>query len=528
MAIDLSNASLLSYNHRSEFFGDNNIRFKTTKELVVEGFILNTNLRSTSGIAQVWSGISGFELQANNWQSFVIGGQSFGSGIINSISFTEEPDVIKKKYTANISIYETGSTQNFPTTSYYSGINWTPFCEIESLDEFITFDTDYEKSNYDHQINVKVLSSNISGSVTSAKAIAANLFASNNLTGFSGQYNYFNTGFKTTYTESYDLISAECSFNKKIEAFATITGNYTIGKTYSFNRDENGIVNVSERGQIKALQKPYEPILYSAVQTATGSSYTNCLSVFNYYQELNNYALSTQPLVKGSSLNVLEGTIDYEMIFTNDLNESGSYFWNYSHEFSMDDKSIITSSENGEIIGRGDKGTNKYTLAVNGYDSINSAIQSRTSTLYNNYLSISQVTLPFPAQFVLVRKNESYNDYLGKVGYQWNFSNDPSISTGVFRKTDITVTEEARVPLTTSIIIPAFAEVEQNRGNLTIGHRRVVIELKGQKGTTFDQYLTQAKTLANTYNIGNMDDVRYTFNPNQNQFSLEVSFPRYS
>jgi hypothetical protein len=528
MALDFSQAELLSFNSRSEFLGDNHIRFKTTKELTIEGFILNTNLRSVSGAANIWSGISGFELQANNWQNIQIGGQNFGSGIINSLTFSEEPDVIKKKYTANISIYETGSPNNFPAGSFYSGINWTPFCEIESLDESITFDTDYERSDYNHRISVKVLSSNISGSVTSAKAIAANLFTSNNLTGFSGQYNYFNTGFKTTYTESYDLISAECSFNKRIEALATITGNYTIGKIYSFNRDEAGIINISERGEIKALQKPYEPILYTAVQTATGSSYTNCLSVFNIYQETNNYALSAIPLVKGSSMNALEGTLDYEMIFTNDLNESGNFFWNYSHEFSADDRGIIISSENGEIIGRGDKSVNKYNLAVNGYNSISSAIQSRTSTLYSNYRSISKITVSNPSQFVLVNKNESFNDYLGKVSYRHNYSNDPAISSGTFRKTDVTVTEDARVPLTNAVIIPAFAEVEQNRGNLTVGHRRVLVSLQAVKGTTFNQYLTQAKSVASTYNIGNMDEVRYTFNPNKNQFTLEVSFPRYS
>jgi hypothetical protein len=527
MALDFSQAELLSFNSRSEFLGDNHVRFKTTKELVVEGFILNQNLRSISGISGTWTGISGFELQANNWQSIIIQNQNFGSGIINSISFTESPDVIKKKYTANISIYETGSPQNFPAGGFYSGINWTPFCEIESLDESITFDSDFETSTYNHRIDVKVLSSNISGSVTAAKTIAANLFNASNLTGFSGQYNIL-TGLKTQYTESYDLLSAECSFNKRLEALANITGNYTIGKTYTFNRDENGIVNVSERGEIKALQKPYEPILFTAVQTATGSSYTNCLNVFNYYQEANNYALSTLPLVKGSSMNVLEGTIDYEMIFTNDLNESGNYFWNYAHEFSADDKGIIISSENGEIIGRGDKSTNKYNSAVNGYDGISSAIQSRTSTLYGNYRSISPITVSNPSQFVLVRKNENFNDYLGTVGYRYDYSNDPSLSTGTFRKTDVTVTEDARVPLTQSVIIPAFAEVEQNRGNLTVGHRRVLVSLQAVKGTTFDQYMAQAKSVASPYNIGNMDEARYSFNPNKNQFTLEISFPRYS
>ena len=55
--LDFLNATLLSYSHNSDFFGDN-FRYKTTKELSIEGYILD--LSNTDGVSGIWSGISGF------------------------------------------------------------------------------------------------------------------------------------------------------------------------------------------------------------------------------------------------------------------------------------------------------------------------------------------------------------------------------------------------------------------------------------------------------------------------------------
>lgn len=524
--LNFNQASILGYNHKSEFFGDN-IRYKCTKDITVEGLI--TNFSNLSGISGIITGISGFEASAQDWHIIQINNISFGSGTITNINFDEGNDVQKKKYTVNLSLYETGASGNFPTGSntYYSGINWASFCEVESLDENISFNNDFEKSTYNHNINVRILSSNITGSINSAKTIASNLFNANNLTGFSGQY-YSLGNVKSYYTESYDLLTAECSFNKRIEILSNISGNYSIAKTYVFNRDEAGIANVSEKGQIKALQRPYEPILYSAATNEMSNSYSNCSGVFNYYQESNNYSLFNLPLVKGTNLNSFEGVLDYEVIFTNNLNENTNYFWTYAHEFSLDEKGLIVSAENGQIIGRGNLSSGKYNLAVNGYDSISGAISTRANTLYNNYLNITDITLPTPSQFILVKKNEVFSDHLGAVNYNWSFSNDSTLAGPPFVKTDISVSDEYRVPLTHAVIVPGFMEVEQNRGNQTVGHKKVTINIRGTRNTTFDQFLTQAKSLASAYSLGNIDSATYSYSPTRNQFTFDITYPRYT
>jgi len=533
MAIDFVNADILAYNHQNEFFGEHNFRYKSTKNLTVEGNILALN--NTSGIAPVWAGISGMEVSGVDWNGGVtINGIFFGSGIVESINFAEGPnDVQKKRYTVNLSLYETGSSNNFTSgnNTYYSGVSWNPFCEVESLRESVTFNTDFEKSEYNHNISVKVLSSNITGSILAAKTIAVNLFTNNNLTGFSGQYNLLGN-VKSYYTESYDMFSAECSFNKRIEILPNISGNsYTVGKTYTFNRDENGIANVSEKGEIKALQQPYTPILYSAAATEMAGTYTNCAAVFNLYQETNNYPLSTRPLVSGSTINTVKGTLDYEIIFTNDLNENATYFWNYSHDFSLDSNGIAISTEKGEVIGRGIRSSTltKYNAAVSAYDgTIKGAVNSRTSTLYNNFITIANVTLP-TASFKLIKRSENFSEYLGKVSYTHTYSNDSTLGNGApFLKTEVTLSNNYRTPLTHSVIVPAFMEVEQNRGNLTVGNQNVNVRLKAIRGTTIDQYLNQAKSVASAYNIGNIDSVQYSFSPTKNDFTLEINFPRYT
>jgi hypothetical protein len=528
MAIDFSNADILAYNSRNEFFGDNLFRYKSTKSLTVEGNLLSLN--NLSGIGPVWTQISGMEISGQDWHAVTINGQGFGSGIIESINFAEgQNDVQKKRYTVNLSIYETGSSNNFVsgTNTFYSGVSWNPFCEIENLNESIDFESEPDRGEYNHNISIKILSSNITGSINAAKAIASGLFLANNLTGFSGQYRSLGN-LKSYYTESYDLFSAECTFNKRIEVLANTTGNYTVGKTYTFNRDEDGVVNVSERGEIKALQEPYSPILYSAATTEMANAYTNCSSVFNLYQETNNYPLSTLPLVKGSTVNTVKGTLDYEVIFTNNLNENATYFWNYNHEFSVDRNGIIISSEKGEVIGRGVLGVTKYNAAVAAYDgTIKTAIGTRTSTLHDNFISISNVTVPTP-NFRLIKRNESFSEYLGRVAYTYEYGNDSTLGDAPFLKTDIEVGNDYRVPLTRTVLVPGFMEVEQNRGNLTIGHQRVNIGLRGVRGTTITQYLTQAKSLAATYNIGNIDSAQYSFSPTSNQFTLEILWPRFS
>jgi hypothetical protein len=180
------------------------------------------------------------------------------------------------------------------------------------------------------------------------------------------------------------------------------------------------------------------------------------------------------------------------------------------------------------VIGRGVLGVTKYNAAVAAYDgTIKTAIGTRTSTLHDNFISISNVTVPTP-NFRLIKRNESFSEYLGRVTYTYEYGNDSTLGDAPFLKTDIEVGNDYRVPLTRTVLVPGFMEVEQNRGNLTIGHQRVNIGLRGVRGTTITQYLTQAKSLAATYNIGNIDSAQYSFSPTSNQFTLEILWPRFS
>jgi hypothetical protein len=93
--IDFSNCSVFSYSHTSEFLGDI-IHYRTTKNLSIKGSVYA--LTNTEGVAPIWSGISGLVSSAIDYDSILLNGVDFGSGRINSISFTEGNDVRKKDY----------------------------------------------------------------------------------------------------------------------------------------------------------------------------------------------------------------------------------------------------------------------------------------------------------------------------------------------------------------------------------------------------------------------------------------------
>ncbi len=519
MPINFNNADLLSYNHRSDFLGENNIRYKTTKELTVEGNLLN--LTNTSGVSGIISGMKALEVSATDWQSFIVNGINLGSGVITSITFDDSRDVREKRYSVSLEVYDSGNVLNFPLNPPYSGINYNNFRYIQNLTEKITYNRDFEKDTYNHEVDVTVLTTNLSGSMAIGKAIAANLFTSNNIFGVLGQY-YNLSGKKAIYTEEYDELGANCTFGKEISFFVNSSGNYSVNKTYNYQRGTDGVTTVTEAGQIITLVEPYMDVLSAAFQYETLSSFNNCLEVYTAYNSEDSYNLESQAITRGTSVNRFERVLDYELTYTNNLNVNSGFFWEYQHESSLSNNGLIQSSENGEIVGFGHITTPKFNNAIAGYAIAKLGIESRTEDAFNRFISFNS---DFNSNIFLNRRQETFRNYNGSISYQWSYNNDQNIVNDPnITRAEVTVNEGFRIPISQSFNIPNYGEIEQVSQAFEVAQKSVDIVINAKRTATINDCLTFAKAIAAPYAADFIQDAKYSWNPYSNQFNLNVTW----
>lgn len=517
-----NNAELLSYNHESNFFGGDVIRYRTNKNVEVQGYLLN--LTNTSGVSGILSGIAALESSAID-EEFIINGISFGTGFITNISLDDSNDVRTKKYSVSLQIKDSGSIANLPTNDSYSGINYTDYRYLPSLTEKLDLNRNFDKDIYTHSINATVYSDgDIADSMDMAKSIARNLFESNAFYSYVGNY-YGISGKKSTYQESYDKIKGECAFTQTLELFANDSGNYSINKEYSYKREQNGVVTVSEQGQIKASVEPYINILTDAYKLESLNSLTNCQQVFNAYKESDVYDLNLIEVTKGTSLSRYEKMMTYEHTFSNDLSINDGYFWEYNNDSSINEKGEIVTQEQGTVIGRGHRVDVKYANALAGWDIVDNAINTRTLAAYDRYRTF--ISLPYSSNYTPIKKQESYLKHIGQISYDWSYSNDSSLVVGDpnIIKSQITVSEQDKIPLYNKFNVFNVGEIEQSTKNYIVSQKSVGIELKGKRNTSVDTYLTYAKSLILADYKGDfLTEANYSISPFSNSFSMNVAW----
>jgi hypothetical protein len=519
-----TDATVLSYDYNSQFFGDNVLRYRAIKEISIKGIL--QNLTNGSGVSGIINGIAALEGAANDWTSIIINGINFGSGYFSDIKFDEGIDVRTKGYTVSVVIPETGAVNNLPTNSSYSGISYTGFQWIDSLSESLTLSRDFEKDSYIHNIDVKVNSSNITGSITFAKSIAKNLFQSNSFVGYLGNY-YGISGKKSLYEESYDKINGQCAFNQSTDYFTNVVGNYSINKSYTYNREENGVVTVKEQGDIKALAEPYLDVLTNAYQTESANAYTNCLDAFNAYKENSTYTLNSIPIIKGTSMVRYEKIMNYEHTFSNDLAINDGYFYNYTHDSSINQGGEIVTIEKGEIIGRSHRVDVRYNNALTAWNTIQASILSRSQTAYDNYKTF--INLPSPSLFTLLNKTEVHQKHIGSIQYSRGYSNDKTlVIDALIKQCKITVSEQFQLPISQNYNVFNFGEIEQVSKSYKVSSVGVDIELRGARNTPMSSYLSYAKTKASTavssISPDFLTNASYSLSPISNTFNLNVEW----
>lgn len=523
MAIDFGNCEILGYSHQNEFLGETTMRYKSVKSLSIEGYV--TDLRRSEGVSGVWSGLQALEVSADDWTDIVLRNTSFGSGKITSINFSEGNDVKYKRYSVDVDIFELGNINNFCNTGVYLGINYTNFNYLTSLNESLSYTNNFDTEEYSHSIDLSVLSSNSGNSIGIARNIATNLYNSSNILNVLGLYGSL-SGKKVIYSEDHDDLNVSYSFNKSIILYKNSSGNYTINKNYVYTREENGVISVSEKGDIRALEEPYMDVLSSAFQSASGLTFINCQEIYDGYNSEDAYVLQNTPITKGVSIDRFAQVLNYEFVYSNNLNINSGMFFDYTHDCSLNEKGLVESNEEGNIVGFGHISDEKFNSAKLGYDSIKNQITGRTKDAYDRFRHFnSDLT---NTNIFLINKDETFSIYNGQIKYKYNFLNDQNMLTGVLNLTraQLVVKEGFRVPITQLFNIINHGELEQVSEADDVAERSVDITINGTRQATLSDYINYTKNIVAPYAGDFITSAQYSLNPFTNDFKATITFAK--
>lgn len=519
MILNLPNVSLLGLSQNSNFFGAG-FHYSTTRNLTINGNI--TDLGNSFGISGIWTGTQGlFETIQNNkeFSEIILNGFTFGTGRINSFSFDAGFDVFKKEYTATLEVFETGNLFNL-TGTYYSGVNFENSQYLQDFSEAYTLNKAQNGGyNYAHNANVRFNSGvgNLNANIA-AKNLVRSLFTGSAI-GFAFYSGFTSKLGKRIYNESYNLINNTCQFDESF-SFDSDQGNYSVTRTNEFNLGENGIITVSEGANLRGIVRPTFQSAIDALNLEIGGSYARCTGVFGAYAGANYSPLLRSEIDRTTQLDLFGNTLNYNIVYTNDIQNSGTYFWNYTQQFTRQDGDSLFS-ENGNVVGRGGNRPTAYINAKNGFNVVKNGIFNRALSYYINENALTGI-------FVASR-DETYSPQKGTISYGWNFTNEATFpGTGGVKNIRVSSQNNNSVYLFTKFGIFNQGEIVQDENNATNQQNNFTLVLDGDNGLALPVYLENAKTYLNLNTPSGVNsfisDAGYVFDKNNNSVSVNVGY----
>jgi hypothetical protein len=465
----LNNIQLMGYNHQNNFFGEKSFHYSTTKTLSIRGYVLD--LTNTVGVKDILLDTSRIKSLTTDFQNIIINGVNFGIGKFVSLSFDNENWVRSTQFDADIEIYETANLQSL-VSKEFTGINLSGkrLDLIRSLNE--NFNLDFDNNSKilggNHSIDIEYNADNKNLNVISlAQSLAAELL-SKSIPANLSEYNY-STRQEGTYrilnNESYDVVNGKCGFRK---TFSYSTENtlkpYSVNRNLNINLDDAGFATVNEICNIKAENdKPtlYDNVLIGLNEQITGA-YLRCSGFFSNYKSKFNITnnLNSTTIGQNITINKYDGTLEYNIGFSNDNKYSQPYTFEYISTLDRDSSYIWTVSEEGSVLGIGERTTvgnsnSKYIGAENGWNIVKTGILSRSQNLWQDQPEKAS------NNFNLINENISRSPFNGRITYNYKYTDDPKIRTdlGNIKKLEIEFSDNGSagtnlLPIYTEFIIP--------------------------------------------------------------------------
>lgn len=518
MALNFPNVAVLGLSQDARFF-DAGFQYAGFRRISIAGTV--NDLTETFGITGVWSGDQGVlnTIYGNrNYQSLTLNGVDFGSGRIDTISFSPGLDVQTKGYQASLVVYDSGNLFNF-TGQYYSGIDTSNF---SNLGGFSTQYSSEKKLNGGYSATQTMTVQFISGSqnlfaIGAAQSLARTIFTGGNL-GFAFYPEFSNKQGKRYVTETYDLISNECSFQQTFD-FDNNLGAYSATYTNSVQQDEQGIVTASEQGNIRGIENPNYQIALSAVSTEMTGSYYRCSgAAFTYFP--TGAILVSTPTSQGRSIDIFNNQINYTVTFDNSPANLRTYTWDYTLQASKQDGvSVVT--ENGTVVGRGENTTLAFGNAQAGFTTVKGGVPTRVTAMF---------VVPYnPATNYLEQKQESYSPVQGQIGYSYQYSNDPTLIADIgVRREAITVDDNDPTYSYNTVNVFNVAQIAQNDYQSTQGSTTITVNMECDKITTLQSLLAVAVAAINlNAPVGNdryVGGCSYSYSPNEGSANVNLTW----
>lgn len=381
-----NNVTLLSYSHEPKFFGDYGLNYAIEKTLQVKGLLLD--LSNTDGVSGVFSGLNDLVHISKSTDKIIINDYDFGSGYISNIQVDSSTWVRTAEYTADVVIRSTGSLFNM-TGEFFTGLNNfinnknLAFVEDISEDFEINLNTEnvYE---YRHSLDLS-FNNAIIGDLAQqvAKSIASGLI-SKEVPFFliSGGNNFFST--KKNYSETYDLINKTFSFEESFTKSIDGDNDADVFYTYSLNRNEAGVCEVSETADIIGLSQIRFDGAKNKLKQISGLSYSRCQS---FYQNYTNGILNNFPVSQGYQVNKFEGTIQLESTYSDQNFITSRFAWTLDTDVNFSDpyEALVQTNLNIQAYGKPNS-DEKYENMKYGYEQKKNLLYSAAYNAYEGLI----------------------------------------------------------------------------------------------------------------------------------------------
>ena len=305
---------------------------------------------------------------------------------------------------------------------------------IDNISESFNFSTAANNNySYDHTLTVTYIN-HTTDAISLAKTLASQIFAATlpfPLFSDPTISTTYNTAGKKYFTETFNLINKTCTFTKRFEVLNNIQSNYSHEYKNSITIDQDGIVAVSENGNIKIKTTPFSTYIDSSLNTVIGGAYGRCNTLFGNIlgglSSLGSYEpLNTIPLSLGKTINKLAGEIQYSVTFANNayIYSKSSIYGSHEFTVSLDqmENRVVNVSENGIFTIIGKKSDSYSTSTIIGLgQTLMTESASRCSSFYSSQ--------GFSETLKELGRSMDFMKHFKSLNYSLNYTDDKTILT---------------------------------------------------------------------------------------------------
>lgn len=447
--LEISNATLLGYSQRNEYFGSD-IGFKKVVELSVS--CVSSDISNQSGVGADSLNVFNLLEGKKDYANLIINGKEFGNAKITSFS-TQESDMVNS-VSCSISFL---IHQSFDTisslTGYYADYASADFdgSLFDSFSDSVSLDNGQNSTSFSRSIRIQANNSlnidNIPDLIRSYIKDILNFgtFSFPDLTAFNEDIeDLTNSSFKKFIRETVDETSMNFSFEESLSA-GNVQGDYSIIATQNYNLSENGIATVSEDGEILGLTSPRIDAAEAGYAIELENAKTRISNMFSQYndggcQDLNRDS-SGDPIffTKSKTIDTFRGNIQYGVTANNDPKYANGEGETWEYTITLNFNGVhYDSTESGTVTGGGNRIYDKDGGSnLNLYPKYISAKTYFESFVLPDMNSRIKATLPNPCPNPTTR-SETHSPRPGTISYSRSFSSNPiySLNGGIAKKVE--------------------------------------------------------------------------------------------